>query len=225
MPALPDVPSVIRVDFKHTEDEDPGLGNRFFYKYSGGAPAPSDLNSFATQLSEWWGDYLAELAHSVVTLVSIVVTDLTSPTSARGEWAGSVSGTRSSTPLPVNDCALQNYTIARRYRGGKPRTYSPWGTVADLESGSVTRWGSSFVTLCDSQWSTYESHVIGAGMGPASPTEQVNVSYYSGFLSVQDPITLRWRNIPTPRSAAVVDAITAHALNPIVGSQRRRLRA
>jgi hypothetical protein len=57
----------------------------------------------------------------------------------------------------------------------------------------------------------------------ASSLAQVNVSYYKGFTVVTSPTTGRARNVPTLRSAPVVDAVTAQAVRTSIGTQRRRI--
>lgn len=223
MPALPDVPQVIRIDLQHSEDADPLLDNRTFWRYTGGAPADADLDSLASSLAGGWASILAPLAPTSVKLDGIVCTDLTSPTSARGSWTGSHFGTRSGTRPFINTCALLNFQIGRRYRGGKPRTYNPWGTDTDLATSQ--EWATEFVTEVNTDWTTWASEITGSSAGPATLGAQCNVSYYHGFASVQNPVTLRWRNIPTPRSTAVTDNITGHSCNQLVASQRRRVRA
>lgn len=223
MPALPDVPGVLRIDFKHSETGDPSLGNRVFFKYSGGAPSPSDLNSLAGDFPSDWGSTLANLAGVAVTLDEVVITDLTSPSASRGTWTGSQAGTRAGTGLSRNDCALLNFVIPRRYRGGKPRIYAPWGVAADL--ATLATWSGSFITAVHSEWTNWVALFQGHSVGTTVIGAQVNVSYYEGFASVQNPVTKRWRNIPTPRTEAAIDVIGSFALNPILGSQRRRLRA
>lgn len=223
MPALPDVPNVIRLDLIHSEAGDPGLGNRSFWRYTGGAPSITDLDTFCTGAAAAWNTNIAPLSATAVVLKEIVATDLTSPTGSRGTWTGTHAGTRSGDGLPMDACLLLNFTIDRRYRGGKPRTYNPWGTSTDLATERT--WETTFLTDVTTGWGTFAGDIGAAVIGPASIDAQVNVSYYKGFLPVQNPVTLRWRNIPTARAAALVDVIASFSPNPLVGSQRRRIRA
>jgi hypothetical protein len=42
-------------------------------------------------------------------------------------------------------------------------------------------------------------------------------------VSAQNPLTLRWRNVPTYRTGTIpVDPVISSSLNPKPGSQRRR---
>lgn len=223
MPALPDAGNVVRLDFHHTEGADPALSNRTFWKFSGSGPSISNMNDLAGFAEGFWSSYLKPLAPDSITLVGITTTDLTAPTASRGQWTGAVAGTRGSAILTINDVALLNFEVLRRYRGGKPRMYAPWGVEGDLLTDAT--WTSAFVTAVETGWTDFRGGFIGQGFGSCAITEQVNVSYYEGFASVQNPVTMRWRNIPTLRSTPQIDVIPAFSCNPFVGSQRRRIRA
>lgn len=223
MPALPDAPQVYRVDFHHLESGDPSLANRSFWKFSGSGASVSDMDTFATYVSTSWGSALKSLANDSVELKEVVCTDLTSATSSRGSWTGTIAGTRGSDLLPDGVCTLLNFSVSRRYRGGKPRMYPPWGNDSDLASGSA--WSSGFIGDVNAGWAAFTALMIGHDIGATSITEQVNVSYYAG---VEPPITLpsgRVKQANAPRTATEVDQIVSYACNPIPGSQRRRYRA
>lgn len=223
MPALPDAPNVIRISLEYNTGGALRAGNRFFMQYSGGPPSAAQLNSMATDVSGLFGDDLAALMNSDYSLVGVTCTDLTSDTSAEGSWTGSVPGTRSgsATAASVNDAATQNFTIARRYRGGKPKTFWPFGVEGDYQT--VATWTASFVSAVEAAWATFLAGLLAITGAGCTLTTHVNVSYYSGFASVENPVTKRWRNIPTPRSGdAVVDTITGNSVSATIGSQRRR---
>lgn len=223
MVALANVPEVIRVDFHHTEGPDPGLQNRTFWNYSSNAPSIADLNQLATDIAGFWNVDFTGLAHPDVALKEIVCTDLTSPTAARGTWTGNQVGGRTGAALPDNCCTLLNFQIARRYRGGKPRIYAPWGTVTDLLDPD--HWTSAFVALVNNQWASFAGNMNGHIVGATQLHSQQSVSYYSGLNL--PPVTLpsgRVKNSSKARATTTPDPITSHSCNPIIGSQRRRLR-
>lgn len=222
MPALPDVPQVLRIDMAHSWGGDPHLTSRSFWSYSGGAPSVADCTTIATDVANAWNTTLAGCANEAVTLTGVVVTDLTSASASQGEVTVSHPGTRSGVELSLNDCVVMNFQISRRYRGGKPRMYGPWGVQGDLNGPGL--WNTTFTNFCNTAWTTFTSD-IAVTAGTTTVGDQQNVSYYKGFASVQNPVTLRWRNIPTPRTTALTDTIVSHAASTIVGSQRRRVRA
>jgi len=73
------------------------------------------------------------------------------------------------------------------------------------------------------QWNLFMTAVLTGTNWPAAGTlTHVNVSYYAGNTPVQNPITHRWRNVPNPRGAPVVDPIIGYTPENGIGSQRRR---
>jgi hypothetical protein len=120
-------------------------------------------------------------------------------------------------------CVLVNFLITRRYRGGKPRWYLPWGGGGDLTSRQ--EWTAGFITNVTSAISAIRTGFIGASSGSTSVSNQVNVSYYSGFTAVENPITHRWRNVPTLRATPAVGVIESYSVAGLVSSQRRRNRS
>lgn len=222
MPALPPAPNVLKCSLNYNTQGSLKAGNRLFFEYSGGPPSVANCNTIATGISTAFSTDLAALMGPQIGLVEITVTDLTSDTSAEGSWTGSIPGTRSGEIVDLDTAVLQNFTIARRYRGGKPRTYWPFGCSADLNSDRNT-WTSGYLSAHASGWAAFLAAVLAITGGGCTITNHVNVSYYSGFASVENPVTKRWRNIPTPRTGdAVVDGITGTTVSETIGVQKRR---
>jgi hypothetical protein len=222
MPALPPAPNVLKVAFEYDLGGSLRGGTRQFWSYTGGPPTAGNLNSMASFFRDSFDSRLSGLMSSDFSLIAIVVTDLTSDTSAEGEWTGSVDGGRDGHAVTVDAAILLNSTISRRYRGGKPRIYFPFGIQSDLDSDDVS-WSSDFVSACGAAWTLWKEDLTGNADYGCTLQAHVNVSYYSGFASVQNPVTLRWRNIPTPRSGdATVDVITSSTFRSEISVQRRR---
>lgn len=220
MPPLPVVAKTVKVACVGTVGGDVDIVSRFYIAYTGTAPAPSDLNTFCTAVASSWSSHLAALHNTQFTLTKVTAEDLSSATSASGLWSGSDAGTRSGSVLPTGVAMVISYEIARRYRGGHPRGYWPMGNQADV--GGAQNWSSSFITAVTSGWAAFVSAVLGDGWTGAGTLSHVNVSYYEGFTVVTNPITGRARNVPTPRSSSVIDAVAAYRYNTRFGSQRRR---
>lgn len=223
MPALPAAPSVIRIQFEYVTVGSLRAGNRIYFRYSGGPPSPANLNTLSTDVSTAFGTDLASLMVVGYALTDVVCTDLTSDTSAEGSWSGSVEGTRSGSggDASVNDAVNHAFQIARRYRGGKPKTFWPFGVASDYVNPAT--WDNAFVAAVAAGWTSFEAALLAlTGIG-CTLTAHVNVSYYSGFAVSTNPVTGRARNIPTPRVGdAVVDTITGNVVKAEIGSQRRR---
>jgi hypothetical protein len=220
MPALPVVPQVLRISLKHTYGNDTDVISHLYFEYSGTAPTVAELNTFASSVSSSWNATLRTHATAACVLVGVDVIDLTSATSAVGIWTGSLAGTNGESDFPHGTAVLVNYAIARRYRGGKPRSYFPYGGYTDAANGN--NWSTSFITAFTTSLTTFIADIVALTWTGATISEQVSVSLYEGFVSSQNPLTNRWRNIPTPRATALIDPIVSWAVNPKYGSQRRR---
>lgn len=219
MPALPPVPGTLRADLEWSVGTDVLVRTRFFFSYTGTAPSAGDCDTIASDLYTSAAAHFPPLMVNDNSLIGVTVTDLASSSGAQGSHAATTAGSNTGF-FPAGTAALFNYTISRRYRGGKPRSYMPLGDAAEL--GADQTWLSSFVTACDSAISAFITAATSIVVSGTTITNHVNVSYYQGFASVQNPITHRWKNLSTPRTVPVVDVITSASLNPKPGSQRRR---
>lgn len=221
MPPLPAVPNVLRVQQGWSASSDTTILSTQYYRYSGGPPTTTDAQTFAADIYSLWAGN-AGLWDPTTFLDGVTVTDLSSSGGALGGHAQTTDGTRVGGPLPGSACALVAYSITRRYRGGKPRNYLPWGTDDDVNNRQT--WIGSFTTAVDSAIAAIRTGTIGLASGTTTITDQVNVSYYDGFTSVQNPVTHRWRNVPTVRAVPVVDTIVTFSVKPNIASQRKRNR-
>lgn len=221
MPALPDVSHVLKARLHWSDGGDPSVYNTLYFAYTGSEPDGSDCSNFATGICNAFGAMIAQWDDSTY-LVGCEVTDLTGPTAGQGAATASFQGSGSGDLLAGGTALLVNYTIARRYRGGKPRNYFPWGTSATLNGKQS--WTPDFVADVASELATAFSTILGLEYGGATISDHVNVSYYDGF-TVSDPGGgKRARNIPTLRETPVVDTITGRVVSQTPASQRRRNR-
>jgi hypothetical protein len=208
------------VQLKHTLGADLDLLSRFYLSYSGSAPTAAELNSFCTSLAAAWVSDFKPMCTASCILVEIIAEDLSSSSGASGTWSGSDAGDRGGTTPTASVSALMNFTIARRYRGGKPRVYLPFGNTGDI--ASPQSWGGSFVTAMNTAWASFITAAVAAVWTGGGTLAQVNVSYYEGFEPFKGP-SGRYRNIPTLRGTPVVDVVSSVVCNSKIASQRRRL--
>jgi hypothetical protein len=152
-------------------------------------------------------------------LVQVKVEDLSSATAAVGEAEPTQTGTRTGSAIGIQVAAVLSEEIARRYRGGHPRLYFPFGTVTDL--ADEQQWTGAFQAALSTSWIAFLTALAGdvwTGGGTVAP---INISYYEGFTNHTYP-SGRVRPVPTLRSVPVVDPIVAVQTNPLIGTQRRR---
>jgi len=212
---------VLRVTLKWSYSADADVLSRFYLLYAGAAPTVAGLAAMATAIGTAYNSDLAPFANTDVTLDDVTIEDLTSPTSAAATVAAVVAGTRTGDTLSAGTAVLINYSITRRYRGGKPRAYVPFFSASDL--AAATAWAGSAVTALETAWATFMAAVFAAAPAGTSISSQVNVSYYDGFTLVTSPTTGRGKNVAKLRTGGpVIDVIRSTAVNIKPASQRRR---
>jgi hypothetical protein len=123
------------------------------------------------------------------------------------------------TSLPSGLAMVIKARIARRYRGGHPKTYLMGIPNAGLVGGN--QWSAGTMAGVIAAWNLWISDCLTSVPLAAAPATEVNVSYYAGFHSVQLP-SGRWTNIPTLRGTPHVDSVLGHSINSTAASQRRR---
>ena len=220
MPALPAVPQVIEMKLGFETNGEAEFGCRSFWQFSGATPSATTLETFCQAASTQFMDQFASTISQATQLRQIVMTDLSSSTAARGEWNGAIGGTDTNIGLPPSCVAVLNFGISRRYRGGKPKMFLPCGTTADLLQRNT--WTPAFTSGLAGYWSNFNTQVCIFEADGTSIKQQVNVSWYSGFKTVTNPITGRTRNVPQLRGQPVVDRIDSWSVRSYVGAQRRR---
>lgn len=221
MPALPAVPKVVKVIlFNALLDAASFAVNRLFLQYSGTAPTDAQLATFGGDINTAYGSDLRGLQGPGVTYSGVELEDLSSATSAVATVADSFVGTRTGNSLGGQVACVVSGEIARRYRGGHPRDYWPFGVDTDLND--AISWSSGFLTSVGTGIASFLTAVEAAGWTGAGTLETVNVSYYQGFTNHTYP-SGRVRPIPTLRGTPVVDPITGYIARRSLGSQRRRI--
>lgn len=220
MPALPSVPQVVRCDCHFTISEDQNAKCRFFIYYTSAAPTIAEMVAFATSISAAYTAHLKADTPTTVSLTSVVCTDLSSPTSAEGEWTGTITGSNANFAVSAAECVLLSFEVLRRYRGGHPRVYWPMGTQADYQDAQT--WKSASVSAWTIAFNAFLSEIIGSYWSGAGALLQVNVGYYEGF-TVHTGTTGRARNVSTPRAVPLMDIVVGVEARAGIAIQRKRL--
>jgi hypothetical protein len=221
VPALPDVPGVIRMIFKFDVGTDADAITRIYMGYTGTPPDSASIESWLSGGIGPIGDELVPVMSTDTTFLGIEATDLSSPTGGTATITASAAGTRTGGRLSGATAVLGNYAIGRRYRGGKPRGYWPLGTASDLETRN--QWASASVDAFDTALNVVIPYLADTMVGSATTSSQQNVSYYEGFTAVVNPITGRTKDVAKLRTGGpVVDAVTQITVNVHPASQRRR---
>jgi|SRR5580700_1295436 hypothetical protein len=220
MPIPPVVPNVIRFRITGTLSNDAAWGVRNYVSFSGGSPTVANMLTLCEAIAEGFStEFMGTFADSV-TLTAVDGVDLSATDGAGNTADVDYSGTGGGAPLPNQTAAVLKFDISRRYRGGKPKMFLP------VQGGDYLADESHFTSdFCDTlgaAGNSYNSYIKASYADDITLTGLVNVSFYEGFTSVENPVTHRWRNIPAYRAEPLVDAVGGFTCDPVMGSQKRR---
>lgn len=222
MAPLPSVPNVMSSVITWAVDADTKAITRHYWSYTGSAPSAASCVSFAGGFVNLAATPYEPLCTTGVGMESCEVTDLSSPSGGQGAGGTPWIGTRTGAVLPPASSVVVSHQIARRYRGGKPRSYMPFGGGGDVMASGL--WTAALVTAAQTAFGTWVTSQIGATHGGTVVSALVNVSYYEGSHVVTNPDTGRAKNVPDRRAVPIVDPIVASVARQVIGSQRRRNR-
>lgn len=223
MPALPPVPNVVSIEFLWEVGTDLNITSKLPFLYSGDPPDIAGIADISDAAAAAWEAHLQSLMSTSNVLASVQATDLAAGDGLRHITDVGLNGTRSGSALTQTVCALVNHKLTARYRGGKPRSYFPWGTTTDLANPGA--WDSTFITAVNSQFAAFIASMIGVPFDTTTLVNHSAISYYQG---VYPPVTLpsgRVKQAAKPRTTPVVYPIIESVLNPKLGTQRRRISA
>jgi hypothetical protein len=228
MGALPAVANVIKQRIFYTVEGDPMAVTILHWHYSSGAPSDPDLQAFSDAMATAAASGFLPLMNSGVTLDSLDARDISRNDGAYATSAVASAGTRTGSRLAPGTAAVVNYSIRQSYRGGKPRSYFPFGVSADVAATGL--WADAFVAAVDSGLVTF----LGAGFatfGDLVVDNYCAVSYYGPPNKLlTNPTTGRVRTVSTRRDAPggtghpLTYIINSHTTSKTIGSQRRRNR-
>lgn len=219
MPALPNVPGVLKLNIHWGVEADTRAQTVHHLSYTGGPPSAAQCATMAASAVSTGATNMQTAVGLHSGMTNCEVTDLTSSTSGQGTGGSGWAGTRTGGQLAPGTAALANYTISRRYRGGKPRSYLPFGTATDVDVTGL--WLAASTTAFHTALANWFAALIGIGAG-CTIQNVVNVSYYHGSNVVISPTTGRAKNVPILRGTPLVDIISASSFPTRIGSQRRR---
>lgn len=219
MPALPSPGKVVRVTLQFTDGSDTNILNRIYFSYTGSVSA-ADCTSINNKIDTGWGSSMATNITSNVQLISVTTSDLSSATGAEVTTTYTTAGSNAGTKLASGTAIVMQNKLARKYRGGHPRTYIAGMPEAALLNANT--WVTATANNALSGWIQVLNAVVSSPPADLGVVAQVNVSYYQGFSVITSPTTGRSRNVPKLRTTPVVDVVQSVGVNLKVGSQRRR---
>jgi hypothetical protein len=171
------------------------------------------MSSFSTNL--------ASLMTADRILNQVRVIDLTSPIGGEGiSTSAPVPGTRPGGVLPASTAVLQSQEVLRRYRGGHPRTYWPFGSDDDLADANT--WFAAFVNTVHAALVAHFTDWSTDLVPGLVSVVNVNISYYEGFTVFTGP-TGRMSNRNKPRPIPVIDLIVSTIVRESIAAITRRI--
>lgn len=210
MPPLPLVPNVLKLLIAGQFHDSPWL-NILHVSWTGDTPTTTQLGSYLSANVKPAVDtaYAAEMSADNE-VVGFEVTDLTTNTGAVATLDDDTFGVRSGDFAPASACVVGSLTIARRYRGGHPRLYLPWGTAGTYATGSTRDWDADFINDCQAKFTAL---LAGLAPGPIG----------DGHTTVANVLNVSYYNAGARRVAALTDIVVGSEIRTRISSQRRRL--
>lgn len=215
------MPGGLKISFQFQYGLDTTCFSHMTFKYSSGPPTPTQIQQVADSAHAGWVTNVKPVHHSSVALTNIVATDLSDPSTPQGLWAGSEVGTATGGVLPASTCVLINMKLARRYRGGHPRMYWPWGTDADLQGPQT--WLPASITKFQTAFSGLSNKIASDSTWSSPLLANASISYYHQSTWHGDDQTGHYQ-VPTPRVPPLLEVATGFSYPVTLGSQRRRIR-
>jgi hypothetical protein len=214
MPPLPSVPGVIKLIISSARSDSP-VENILHVAYTGSPPSGANLSTYLSGSVEPATATLFNAEGSTdLTGTTIEAIDLSSDTGASASVDFTSTGTRTGDFAPSSAAVVASWAISRRYRGGHPRTYWPFGTAGTYESGSSKLWDAAFVASVTTAIGVWQGAITDITVGATVFDTLCNVSYVDKNLN---PVK------PYRRTTPIVDPITGVFCKQRICSQRRRL--
>jgi hypothetical protein len=222
MPPLPTAAHALRADHSFNAGADTNVLVRLHLGYTGDPPSSADALTLATGILGAYAAALRPLCSPNNELKSVTVTDLSTNTPGEATYPSATPGTRALHPnVPAGSALLLNHKIARKYRGGKPRSYWPFFDANDLVGAG--EWSSAAVEAAQIAFNSWVTALTGLTAGTTVISGLCNVSYFSGYSAATIEPSGRAKNHTKLRvGGPVVDAVTSVVVSSRVGSQRRR---
>ncbi len=221
MTVLPAVPEVVRVSILWASGSDVDILTKLHFAYTGTPPNPAAAAALAADIDDAVATYFPALLNTDSVIRGVEIQDLSVfEGGASGAHLVTTAGTRAGGLLPAGVAAMVNYAIARKYRGGKPRSYLPLLVASDLASTSA--WSAEAATAVNAAVTSLFTDVGAMVEGGCELGGPVQVSYFHGYDTPRPRSNGHLYYPPLPRDVPVVDPLTSWSLNLKPGSQRRR---
>jgi hypothetical protein len=207
MPPLPPCPAIKVEAIYNISGLARAFVNIYHVGYTGGPPTGGTLAAFAALMDPAIDTEITTSMHTSSVHSESIYTDLSSATGAVVVTTPGVAGGNSGTIAPLSVAAVISWAIARRYRGGHPRTYV--GGLSDAQLSDPISLNPTFAGNLQVQAGGLISDVLS----------------FSSTLPGSALVTVSYRTGNAQRVTPVIEQILGAAVHPLIRSQRRRLAA
>lgn len=204
MAATPPVPGVVKCVLQGVCAAIP-VANVFHMGYTGQPPTGAQCDGLAQVMANSYAANLVPHLSSDMVMNFFQVIDLSSEVGSAAVIEVSHPGGISGQAAPNNCAVVISKEIARRYRGGHPRTYICGGLQSQINT--ETTWNASYATQMANAWAAFIQGMIGTVSWP-QVLEEVVVHYVKNHLPLANPL---------------VDATVGAVARTTLGTMRRRL--
>ncbi len=217
---LPAAGNVVKIQLDWTTGNPTNISSHFYMSYTGVGTDPGDLTGIAIGVANAYDAHLSTLCSTGITFDQATVIDCSTSPGMAGSDTATVAGIRSGN-IPTDATAVNlKLAIARRYRGGKPKIFLPFGVVGDLSNPAT--WDAALLSAVDTQWASFITACKAISGTALSLVAQSSISYFKGYTARTNPVTGRLYYVATPRAVPVVDLVLSAQAQARVAQQRRR---
>jgi hypothetical protein len=221
MPELPAVPNACRVSLLWTDGNDNDLLTRLYFAYAGTPPDGETCELLAEDIRVPMVTRFQSFLNIQSYIRGVDFVDLSSVDGASGTALGAPTvGTRTGNYLPAGAAVLVNHTIARRYRGGKPRSYLPLFTAPDMNGPS--KWDVTAQANLQTAFRAFQTDVAAISELGTALAGPISISYFNGYAAPRPRSNGHLMYPSARRPTPHVDPILSSSVNSKPGSQRRR---
>ena len=205
MPPLPDAPGVMKFAFDGNTTSSSLWSVIIHWAYTGSPPDESDATDTATYAYNEFTQIMTNVT-SDFTLTQCTMTPLDNNMTNVGTYVHATQGGLAEEgTMTAQTAVLVNYTIAARWRGGRPRSFMPPMGAAQLNNTSY--WHSEDLANYQDNLTTFFSNLQGHNQGAITLGLPGCLSYISGG---------------EPRTPPVFYPFTGMEASINIGSMRRR---
>lgn len=209
MPALAPIPGVARVVVSGTYSIRTWANIFHVALLSGDPMSQAVVDDIAATVYDAYGTNLMSRLPAAAVATQCLATDLGSDQGLAGVASGNKVGTETGNPVSLNSGLLVNWRIAKRYRGGHPRTYLPGAVEDDVDGPGVII--AAAVTEVTTGANAFIAALVG-NTGAAGVLQLVTPHYVVNNTPIQPPVV--------PETSPILSG----TCNKTIASQRRRVR-